>query len=142
MTGPYAQIPHSTQGSSLGEILERVLDKGLVVAGDIKISVAQVELLTIKIRLIVASVDKARSIGINWWEADPNLSKEAAEREAKCEADDNGTASRKKEQELEERLRRLEADLKDEQSAVPTPPPKSRRPRSPAKRPGSMPRGG
>lgn len=70
-------ITHSTNGTNLAEILERVLDKGIVIAGDIKISLAEVELLTIKIRLLVASVDKAREIGINWWEADPNLSTKA-----------------------------------------------------------------
>ncbi len=60
-------IVHSTQSSSLADILERVLDKGIVVAGDISISLVGVELLTIKIRLVIASVDKAKEIGIDWW---------------------------------------------------------------------------
>jgi hypothetical protein len=55
-------------------VLERVLDKGLVIAGDIRINLLDIELLTIKIRLLVASVDKAREMGIDWWEHDPTLS--------------------------------------------------------------------
>jgi Na+-translocating ferredoxin:NAD+ oxidoreductase RnfC subunit len=64
----------SASGSSLADILERVLDKGIVIAGDITVSVGSVELLSIRIRLLIASVDKAREIGINWWESDPYLS--------------------------------------------------------------------
>jgi hypothetical protein len=60
--------------SSLADILERVLDKGIVIAGDIRVNLLDIELLTIKIRLLVASVDKAREIGIDWWEHDPTLS--------------------------------------------------------------------
>lgn len=56
------------------DILDRVLDKGLVIAGDIRISLANVELLTIRIRLLVCSVDKAEAIGLNWWKFDPHLS--------------------------------------------------------------------
>ena len=63
----------STQGATLVDVLERVLDKGIVIAGDISISVGSTELLNIRIRLLVASVDKAREIGINWWESDPHL---------------------------------------------------------------------
>jgi hypothetical protein len=63
----------------LADILERVLDKGIVIAGDIKISLADVELLNIKIRLLVASVDKAREMGIDWWQHDPYLSSQAQE---------------------------------------------------------------
>ncbi len=70
-------MQQATKSTNLAEILERVLDKGLVVAGDINISLAGVELLSIKIRLLIASVDKAREIGINWWENDPNLSTRA-----------------------------------------------------------------
>ncbi len=60
--------------TNLLDILDRVLDKGLVVAGDIRISLANVELLTVRIRLLVCSVDKAEQIGLNWWKYDPNLS--------------------------------------------------------------------
>jgi hypothetical protein len=72
------QITHSTQSSSLADILERVLDKGVVIAGDIKISLADIELLDIKIRLLIASVDKAKQMGIDWWESDPALSSRAS----------------------------------------------------------------
>ncbi|WP_091614281.1 gas vesicle protein [Marinococcus luteus] len=61
----------------LVDILETVLDKGVVIAGDIKVNIADVELLTIKIRLVVASVDKAKEMGIDWWETDPHYSSKA-----------------------------------------------------------------
>jgi Gas vesicle protein len=60
--------------TNLADILERVLDKGIVIAGDIRVNLLDIELLTIKIRLLVASVDKAREMGIDWWEHDPSLS--------------------------------------------------------------------
>jgi hypothetical protein len=59
--------------SNLADILERVLDKGIVIAGDIQLNLLDIELITIKIRLLVASVDRAREMGINWWESDPTL---------------------------------------------------------------------
>jgi hypothetical protein len=68
---------HSIESSTLADILERVLDKGIVIAGDIKIKIADVELLTIQIRLVVCSVDKAVEMGLNWWTTDPNLSPQA-----------------------------------------------------------------
>jgi hypothetical protein len=74
-----AKPPTSTSGSTLADILERVLDKGIVIAGDITVSIGDVELLSIRIRLLVASVDKAKEIGINWWESDPYLSTRAQE---------------------------------------------------------------
>ena len=92
------ELTHATSGSSLADILERVLDKGIVIAGDIKISLADVELLNIKIRLIVASVDKAKEMGINWWETDPNLSSKAA-------------AAEKEHAGLQKRIEELEARL-------------------------------
>ena len=70
-------IKTSTQGSTLADILERVLDKGIVIAGDISVSIASTELLHIRIRLLIASVDKAKEMGINWWEGDPYLSSKA-----------------------------------------------------------------
>lgn len=63
----------SSEPTNLGDILERVLDRGLVITGDIRVSLLDIELLTIKLRLLIASVDTARSIGINWWENDPWL---------------------------------------------------------------------
>ncbi|MDB9474895.1 gas vesicle protein GvpJ [Dolichospermum circinale] len=70
-------INTSTQGSTLADILERVLDKGIVIAGDISISIASTELINIRIRLLISSVDKAKEMGINWWENDPYLSAKA-----------------------------------------------------------------
>jgi hypothetical protein len=66
----YELGPQRSQG--LVDILDRILDKGLVVAGDIKINLANVELLTIRIRLLVCSIDKAEEIGMNWWRSDPS----------------------------------------------------------------------
>jgi hypothetical protein len=71
---PNRSIATATQGSTLADVLERVLDKGIVIAGDISVSVGSTELLSIRIRLLISSVDKAREIGINWWETDPYLS--------------------------------------------------------------------
>ncbi len=65
---------HSTDATNLADILERVLDKGIVIAGDIRVSIADIELLTIQIRLVICSVDKAQEIGINWWRQDAFLS--------------------------------------------------------------------
>ena len=87
---------------SLADILERVLDKGIVIAGDIQINLLDIELLTIKLRLLVASVDKARAMGIDWWESDPTLSS------------GNGNGDRRlarENQELRERLDRLERQV-------------------------------
>jgi len=67
-------MQHNIGGDGLADILERVLDKGIVIAGDISISLVGVELLTIKLRLLVTTVDKAMELGINWWQADPTLS--------------------------------------------------------------------
>ncbi|WP_409293109.1 gas vesicle protein GvpJ [Peribacillus sp. SCS-37] len=72
-------IEHNVQSSSIVDVLEKILDKGVVIAGDITVGIADVELLTIKIRLIVASVDKAKEIGMDWWETDPYLSSKAAD---------------------------------------------------------------
>jgi len=63
------------RGSSLVDVLDRVLDKGLVIAGDIKISIAEVELLTIRIRLMVCSIDKAEQVGLDWWRHDRHFTK-------------------------------------------------------------------
>jgi len=76
-----AEMTHALQATNLADILERVLDKGIVIAGDIKIQIADIDLLTIKIRLLVASVDKAMEMGINWWQEDTYLSTKAREKE-------------------------------------------------------------
>ena len=85
--------PYGGQGSSanLADILERVLDKGVVIAGDIQINLLDIELLTIKLRLLVASVDKAKEMGIDWWEHDPSLSSRA--RAPQQVSDQRGPAS-------------------------------------------------
>ena len=92
-------LPGRPESSSanLADILERVLDKGIVVAGDIQINLLDIELLTIKLRLLIASVDRAREMGINWWESDPTLHSVGNSQELEREN-----------RELRERLERLE----------------------------------
>jgi hypothetical protein len=84
------QRPGGAAPAQLADVLERVLDKGIVIAGDIQINLLDIELLTIRLRLLVASADKAREMGIDWWEGDPFLGR--------------GTRDR-----LENRIERLEA---------------------------------
>jgi hypothetical protein len=86
------------QPANLADLLERVLDKGIVIAGDISLSLGTVEVLTLKIRLLIASIDKAQEIGINWWQSDPSLSSRAKELEEERD-------------ELKGRLERLESIL-------------------------------
>ena len=100
---------HPNTTANLADILERVLDKGIVIAGDIQINLLDIELLTIKLRLLVASVDRAREMGINWWEGDPSL-------QAIDPGNGNGDGEGLKElerenQELRERVERLERRL-------------------------------
>lgn len=87
----------------LADVLERVLDKGIVIAGDIRVNLLDIELLTIKIRLLVASVDKAREMGIDWWEHDPELSSKHDE-------------LAKENRELRSRIEALEAGRSERQS--------------------------
>ncbi len=68
------RLPTHSEPASLVDILERVLDKGIVVAGDIRVDLLDIELLTIRLRLLIASVDRAKEMGIDWWEHDPTLS--------------------------------------------------------------------
>jgi hypothetical protein len=98
---------------TLADILERVLDKGIVIAGDIKVDLLDIELLTIRLRLFVASVDTAKKAGIDWWETDPALSSRAAR-----------DRLREENEELRDRLRRLEAAVHDRPDGTPdgTPP--------------------
>lgn len=77
------EIVHATRADTLSDVLERVLDKGVVIAGDIAIRLMDIELLTIHIRLLVASVEKAKEMGIDWWEHNPFLSQKARGREEK-----------------------------------------------------------
>lgn len=85
------------QSANLGDILERVLDRGLVIAGDIKVNLLDIELLTVKLRLLVVSVETARELGIDWWEHDPWLT---------GGSDDD---LRRENRELRERVRALES---------------------------------
>ncbi len=91
--------PRSQRSTGLVDVLDRVLDKGLVVAGDIRVSLAEVELLTIRIRLIVCSLDKAQAIGLDWWKHDRYF---ASGSHAELVAEN---------EELRTRLRRLEAQI-------------------------------
>ena len=91
------------QSNTIVDVLEKILDKGVVIAGDITVGIADVELLTIKIRLIVASVDKAKEIGMDWWETDPYLSSKAADSNTKALEEEN--------RKLHERLETLEKSL-------------------------------
>jgi hypothetical protein len=102
------KMMHAIEATNLADILERVLDKGIVIAGDIRIQIADIDLLNIKIRLLVASVDKALEMGINWWQQDSYLSTTAKKsdieqenRELKKRLDRN--------EELKKRLERAEA---------------------------------
>ena len=99
-------------GSNLVDILDRVLDKGLVVAGDIRISLANVELLTIRIRLLVCSIDKAEQIGLNWWRYDQSLVRQP-EPAALAEGPSTETVAR-----LEARIAELEAELAGRRGAA------------------------
>lgn len=95
MAGP--NLPQTSQGqpANLGDILERVLDRGIVIAGDIQVNLLDIELLTIKLRLLIVSVDTAREIGIDWWEHDPWLtSRERPAVEPAPQTDEVGTARR------------------------------------------------
>ena len=95
--------PHDQETSAtLVDLLDRVLDKGLVVAGDVSISLANVELLTIRIRLLVCSIDKAEQIGLNWWRHDPRLARQDGEALAPAEVT-------RLEQRIAELERRLES---------------------------------
>jgi hypothetical protein len=95
---------HPAPAANLADILERVLDKGIVIAGDIQINLLDIELLTIKLRLLIASVDRAREMGINWWEGDSSLQKIDS-------GDSDGNRLEQENRELRERIERLERRL-------------------------------
>ena len=104
-----------TQNTNLADILERVLDKGIVIAGDIQINLLDIELLTIKLRLLIASVDRAREMGINWWESDPSL--QSLDSGEKGNGDGGHVQQLEREnQELRDRLDRLEQRLEEHTS--------------------------
>jgi len=93
-----ASMTHSVESTNLADLLERILDKGVVVAGDISIKLVEVELLTIQLRLVVCSVDRARELGLDWWNHDGRIGKRAAEESAALTA-------------MDERLGRIEQAL-------------------------------
>jgi hypothetical protein len=95
------------RGDSLVDLLDRVLDKGVVIAGDIKINLLDIELLTIKIRLLIASADKAREMGIDWWAHDPQLSSKAQKEQQKLDVERENKELRQRVEELESRMNRL-----------------------------------
>jgi hypothetical protein len=110
MTGSGALAAGGGRSSTnLGDILERVLDKGLVIAGDIQVNLLDIELLTIKLRLVIASLETAREVGINWWEADPWLSADAMRRQADGKPGDG-------EKELRDEVRRLRGRVRELES--------------------------
>jgi hypothetical protein len=98
------ELVNPTRTHGLVDILDRVLDKGLVIAGDIKINLANVELLTIQVRLLVCSIDKAEQIGLNWWRNDPRLTMAGATQSLPATADVEARLAR-----IEEALTRLAA---------------------------------
>jgi len=114
-------MPHAVQSATLADVLERVLDKGVVIAGDIRVKLVDIELLTIQIRLLIASVDKAKEIGIDWWTRDPNLCSLPGGRQKDGGGDTDHVA------ELEKRVAKLEARVPRERV-----PPFRRRVQSPA----------
>jgi hypothetical protein len=101
---------HPGSQTDLADILERVLDKGIVIAGDIQINLLDIELLTIKLRLLIASVDRAREMGINWWESDPTLQSMDAS-ESLGGGDSERQQLERENSELRERLERIERQL-------------------------------
>ncbi|HEU5030529.1 MAG TPA: gas vesicle protein [Spirillospora sp.] len=100
------------QSANLADLLERILDKGIVIVGDVRVNLLDIELLTIKLRLLVASVDRAREMGIDWWEHDPSLSSKARTGQSDGGGRVEGAADRELLEEnrrLRERLAALEA---------------------------------
>ncbi len=80
------QLHGAAGADGLADVLERILDKGIVIAGDVSVSLVGIELLTIRLRLLIATVDKAKEMGINWWEGDPDLSVNSRNLKAENEA--------------------------------------------------------
>ena len=108
LTGQAAISP-APQPASLADVLDRVLDKGIVIAGDIKVNLLDIELLTIKIRLLVASVDKAQEMGIDWWRHDPMLSS-GQDGSRSVEGRGDRRSLEQENQELRARIEALEAE--------------------------------
>jgi len=99
---------HANESSSLADLLERILDKGIVIAGDIKIKLVEVELLTIQVRLMIASVDKAREMGMDWWLRNPDFTSQVAAAPIPA-----ALSPAEEMTQLKQRLRQLEARIVD-----------------------------
>lgn len=106
MDTPSNTMSHAVHSATLADVLERILDKGVVIAGDIKIKLVDIELLTIQIRLLICSVDKAREMGIDWWMTNSYLSSGAKQQVENQELDT-----------LRARIAHLEGDLARQQAA-------------------------
>ena len=104
---PQQQLIHAMQSSTLADVLERVLDKGIVIAGDIKIKLVDIELLSIQIRLVICSVDKAKEMGMDWWVNNPVFCSQAPQGQLEA------SLSR-----IDERLARLESAVPIEAGRV------------------------
>ena len=100
------KLTHSTNSTTVADLLERLLDKGIVISGDIRIRLVEVELLTLEIRLLICSVDKALEMGLDWWSGNPAFDSRAR------------AVGIQPTLELEERLKRLEARLESDEPAV------------------------
>jgi len=98
-------MSHAVESSTLADVLERVLDKGIIIAGDIRVKLVDIELLSVQIRLVICSVDKAKEMGMDWWVNNPIFRRE----------DDHGTLARSRAS-LEERMARLETSLPKEET--------------------------
>jgi hypothetical protein len=99
------KLTHSTNSTTVADLLERLLDKGIVISGDIRIRLVEVELLTLEIRLLICSVDKALEMGLDWWTGNPAF-------------DSKARAAALPNIELEDRLQKLEAKLASLQPAI------------------------
>jgi hypothetical protein len=121
MYGAGSSLGGGGRPTNLGDILERVLDKGLVIAGDIQVNLLDIELLTIKLRLVIASLDTAREVGINWWETDPWLNADAGRRAVSGKPGRGGSRDREVDdgdgtRELRAEVRRLRSRISELES--------------------------
>lgn len=111
------RMVHANESSSLADLLERILDKGIVIAGDIKIKLVEVELLTIQVRLMIASVDKAREMGMDWWMRNPDFTSQVAAPPIPAAPIPAALSPAEEIAQLKQRLRQLEAGVVDTEYA-------------------------
>ena len=119
-SGQGSGLPRSSPSTGLIDVLDRVLDKGVVIAGDIRINLLDIELLTVKVRLLIASADKAKEMGIDWWEHDPELSSKSKGQQRRLESDKETKALRERVGQLESKLDAL-TDLLERRLPEPAP---------------------